>query len=197
MSGNQNPFATQWRQFAAETKDHGLSVLHSDGLYRHLRMKRPGTGIWHWDVITWPGRLCIVGDIGDGLVFSREDDMIDFFRTSLRSGRYSDGAPQISISYWAEKLSRGAKDVKSYSDARFLGIVRNALDESGATEAERAEFIAGAESVSMYEHDAREWLQEERRAFGDGTWEWDLTDWDHHFILSCYAIAATVKAVSA
>ncbi len=192
-----NPYASQWSQFSRATTEHALTTLHADGLYRHYRMARPGTGIWHWDVITWPGHLCIDGDIGDGLVFSREPDMIEFFAAGLRYGKYPDGAPQISVEYWAEKLSRGAKSVKAYSSDRFLARVRESLVDSGATDAEVAEFVRSAEYVAEYEHDAREWLDGERRALGHGTSEWDLTDWDHHFLLSCYAIATTVRAVTA
>ena len=192
-----NPYARQWAQFKGETANHGLTVLHSDGLYRHLRMSAPGTGIWHWDVITWPGHLAIDGDIGLGLIFSRDIDMIEFFAAGLRHATYDDGAPQISIGYWAEKLSRGAESVKKYSPDLFMEYVRTTLDEGATRASERAELLASAEAASECEQDAREWLQEERRAVGDDAyWEWGLKDWDHHFLLACYAIATTVRAVS-
>lgn len=189
-----NPHATQWAQFKASTIGHELHTFHDDGLYRHLRVAAPGTSIWHWDIITWPGHLCIDGDIGDGLVFSRDPDMIDFFAKGLRS-TFSDGAPWIDVRYWAEKLSRGSKSVKTYSPEVFLRHVGEALTDRDATPAETQEFMAAAEYVAEHEYDAREWLEAERRAVGD-TWEWDLTDWDHHFLLSCYAIADTVKRVT-
>lgn len=192
-----NPFANVWRQFEEATRQHELATLHSDGLYRHYRMKKPGTGIWHWDIITWPDHLCIDGDIGGGLVFSRDPDMIEFFRSGLRYGMYSDGAPMFAIGYWAEKLSRGPKSVRTYSPDVFMRQVNEALIVGPAGSTEVLELSEVAKSVAEFEHEAREWLDQERRAVGYDTWEWDLTDWDHHFILSCYAIAATVKAVPA
>lgn len=191
---NVNPYAAQWEQFKASTPDHELHILHNDGLYRHLRMKAPTTSIWHWDVITWPGHLCIDGDIGDGHVFSREPDMIDFFAMGIQS-KHSDGSPWIDVRYWAEKLSRGANTVKTYSGEAFLTHVRESLADRDLGPADIRRLLDDAEEVADYEHDAREWLNDRPSLMGTDTWEWDLTDWDHHFLLSCYAIAHTVERI--
>src|SRR5690348_12248442 len=79
-------------QFADNTAEHELTILHGDGLYRHIRMQKPGTGMYHYDLVTWPGYLAISGDL-DSYVFSRVRDMFTFFR-----GR------GINPSYWAEKV---------------------------------------------------------------------------------------------
>jgi hypothetical protein len=34
----QNPYAQAYAGFREQTANHELSVLHDDGLYRHLRM---------------------------------------------------------------------------------------------------------------------------------------------------------------
>ena len=57
-------YPEQYRHLLEHTDKHELHVLHSDGLYRHLRFQAPGTGMWHWDLVTWPGSLAIRGDIG-------------------------------------------------------------------------------------------------------------------------------------
>lgn len=80
--------------FASETAGHELTVLHDDGLYRHLRIAAPGTGIWSWELITWPGYLTITGDIGAGFTFRADNDMAPWFLASQRP----------NLRYWAEKL---------------------------------------------------------------------------------------------
>ena len=41
-----------------------MIVLRDDGVYRHIRFKKPGTGCMHFDLVTWPGYLCYSGDMG-------------------------------------------------------------------------------------------------------------------------------------
>lgn len=82
------------RNFNGNTAEHVMSVLHDDGLYRHLRFSKPGTSIYRFDLITWPGYLTITGDLGT-YTFARLEDMLDFFTGYINSG------------YWAEKLKNG------------------------------------------------------------------------------------------
>ncbi len=65
--------------FALNTADHELTTLHDDGIYRHILMSKPGTGLYRYELITWPGHLAISGDL-DSYVFARVDDMFTFFR---------------------------------------------------------------------------------------------------------------------
>lgn len=78
MTKPTNPYAQAYSDFLSETAEHQLVMLHGDGLYRHPRIQKPGTCMWSWDITTWPGRLAISGDIADGFVFTRLEDMIDF-----------------------------------------------------------------------------------------------------------------------
>ena len=41
--------------FAEDVAEHELTVRRDDGLYRHLRFQKPGTWIYGFDLITWPG----------------------------------------------------------------------------------------------------------------------------------------------
>jgi hypothetical protein len=97
-------------RFKADTAKHELTVLHEDGLYRHLRLQQPGTGHHWFDLITWPGSLAIKGDMGS-YTFSRDRDMLDFFRRSAYNG-----GPNLS--YWAEKLDAAdaQSGVRAYSE---------------------------------------------------------------------------------
>lgn len=80
--------------FNTHTAEHVMTVLRDDGLYRHLRFGKPGTGMYQFDLVTWPGYLAITGDIGT-YTFSRLPDMFDFFTGYINHG------------YWAEKLKNG------------------------------------------------------------------------------------------
>lgn len=89
-------------RFAKDTAAHLMTVLHDDGLYRHLRFRnhvlcndaenRPGTSAYWFDLVTWPGALTINGDCGT-FTFSRLDDMFEFFRGSY-----------VNPQYWDEKV---------------------------------------------------------------------------------------------
>ena len=69
---------------------HEMTVLHDDGLYRHLRFTamhlcndaewRTTNGFYWFDLATWPGTLTINGDCGT-YTFSRTTDMFEFFRS--------------------------------------------------------------------------------------------------------------------
>ena len=193
-----NPHAAQWMQFEACTTEHQLTVVHDDGLYRHLRMAKPGTGIWSWNVVTWPWHLYVGGDIGQGYVFSREEDMIGFFQIGAFRDYYGDGSPSINPQYWAEKLDRACIDsAESYDRERFTVLVREHIADAllcGEMDRERAkELRLEIPDVADFEETAREWLGSHPDEFPD-SWEWHLKGWDHHYLLACYAVATTVPA---
>lgn len=62
-------------------------ILKDDGLYRHIKFGPH-------QITTWPGYLCVTGDMGT-YVFSRLQDMFEFFRLSKNL--------DIDYRYWAEK----------------------------------------------------------------------------------------------
>lgn len=80
-----------------------MNVLHSEGIYRHIKFKQPGNSNLWFDLVTWPGCLTIQGDMGTW-TFSRVEDMFTFFREDA-------GKPlsdrSINPSYWSEKLQHG------------------------------------------------------------------------------------------
>ncbi len=75
-----------------DVKHHRMRVLHDDGLYRDLAFGRTGDIHQSFRLTTWPGYLCISGDMGC-YVFSRTDDMFNFFR-----------GDRINLKYWSEKV---------------------------------------------------------------------------------------------
>ena len=81
-------------RFPGDVAEHEMTIMLNDGVYRHIRFKKPGTMMYYFDLTTWPGFLAITGDMGS-YVFSRLRDMFEFF--GIRTG-YG-----IDYRYWAEK----------------------------------------------------------------------------------------------
>lgn len=84
--------AQMTERFKQATAEHEVTICDERGLYRHLRCQKPETWVYGFDIVTWPGYLAYVGDVGD-FVFSRVRDMFEFFRG------YSPNPD-----YWSEKL---------------------------------------------------------------------------------------------
>ena len=74
-----------------DDRDYKMKVFKDDGLYRHLRFKNGDSMNGYFDVTTWPGYLCFSGDMGC-FVFSRIEDMVEFFADGETPG------------YWSEKV---------------------------------------------------------------------------------------------
>lgn len=81
-------------EFQSQVQEHKMEVLAKDGVNRTVRFAKPGTSINHFYVTTWPGHICISGDMGT-YVFARIQDMAQFFDSTG------------SISYYTEKLQAG------------------------------------------------------------------------------------------
>jgi hypothetical protein len=152
----ENPYADTYANFLEQTKDHVLTVITDDGMNRRMRVDNPGFGYWSWNVITWPGYLATYGDIADGFMFTREEDMIGFFDRRDHRAYYSDGAPSIDFRYWAEKLRGPARDsgIREYSGRKFLSQVESVLaenDELGdEAEAEHQKLVAVTKRVCAF-----------------------------------------------
>ncbi|MDV6267045.1 hypothetical protein [Rhodococcus globerulus] len=193
--------------FDAETTEHELTILHDDGLYRHVKCAAPGTNIWRFDLVTWPGHLAVSGDLGS-YTFSRLPDMFEFF----------EGDRGINPSYWAQKVVAGKERTTEYSpDLARQHVIerfwedRLQRDEPNAPlwRAIRQEVISRLGDDEREAHDAicnfeyraprpsvgksldfRPERISRRHAdyrFTDA-WEWDLRDHDSQFILICHAI---------
>jgi hypothetical protein len=112
----------QFARFNSEIKDHAVTVLRDDGLYRHLRCAKRGTYCGSFDIITWPGHLCYAGDMGC-YVFTRLKDMFEFFR-----GRET---AVIDRGYLAEKAVADDRHggIREYSEELFRAAVKLRFDE--------------------------------------------------------------------
>lgn len=112
-------------QFLSDVKDHAITILKDDGVYRHINYAKPGTINMSFQITTWPGYLCISGDMGC-YTFSRTNDMFNFF-----------GGDDLGInpSYWQEKVQAGASYsgasaiCKEYSPEKFKSAVKECAND--------------------------------------------------------------------
>jgi hypothetical protein len=85
-------------QFARDVAKHRMKIVRDDGIHRHLLCRADDNSDYWFEVITWPHRLCITGDMGTW-VFARLEDMFEFFRVDRTHGRC-----EINPDYWEEKI---------------------------------------------------------------------------------------------
>lgn len=208
--------------FLKDIAKHEMKVLKDNGVYRHLRFSS-GSFNQQFDIVTYPWHLVLSGDMGC-YVFSRLDDMFEFFRSRPRDNE----GIYINAGYWGEKLEAVARhtgyhkynpelareNVKkrvdewieeaelSKEDAQEL---RDHLDEEinydeGMHEAYR--------TIGGFSHKVGEesWLTRDRRSrllddppdfktfYFQDIHEWRWEDYTYHYIWCCYAIAYAVKS---
>lgn len=192
--------------FDKMTTEHELTVLHDDGVYRHLKFAAQGTSIWRFDLVTWPGHLAVSGDLSS-YTFSRTHDMLQFFEI----GR------GINPHYWSEKVIAGQDRVREYSPevARQFVIEqfwedRMQRDEPNAPlwRAIREDVLPNLHNedearIALHNFEYREpepprthsvdFKPEQirrRSATYDfsNSWEWDIRDYHPQFLLICHAI---------
>jgi hypothetical protein len=87
-------------RFLKDIKNHTMEIIRDEKLYRHISFTRNGSSVYRFDLITWPGHLCITGDCGT-YVFRRLTDMFEFFRAE---GSRTTKKLAIKPYYWGEKL---------------------------------------------------------------------------------------------
>jgi hypothetical protein len=204
--------STNWKcseaDFLANVKDHQMTILADDGIYRHIRFAQPGTRNRQFDLVTWPGYLSYSGDMGD-YTFSRLRDMFQFFRTD--SGHLNPGTTLgINLGYWAEKVQSVDKrhSVHCFDSERFEEVIREQRLE-WIKEAAREQLLDKDERRELWEaiedevldraHDSEQEAISAACDFGHGAggrtysfddfWEHNLNAFAGHYVWCCYAIA--------
>jgi hypothetical protein len=194
---------TDLAQFLKDIERHEMHVYRDDGLYRHVRFKRPGTSCMHFDLVTWPGYLAYSGDMGC-FVFSRLDDMFQFFRRNNDSYR-------IDFRYWAEKVQGQDKGdgLREFDPAAFKRAIteqrRHLFLQHGLqmTPGQRADFWGdlGRLKDAADEGEARSVtaVQDWYFPLGGKHIHIDTSDfpscrqYTHRFIWCCYALAWAIR----
>lgn len=188
-----------YETFRENTQKHELTVIHDVDGYQHLRFAEPGTGMYRFDLIVWPGHLTIVGDIGAGFTFrSPGDNMLSFFGTTRGRG-------YIKPRYWSEKLV-GASHMKieEFSPKRFAGqLIEHAEQRAERLSIENASKLNMAvdsylrtDPPQSYEDFESFWStfryndqNGDSHSFSDA-YEWSVSDFTFTYAMACHAILA-------
>lgn len=204
--------------FADDVAEHRLIIRLDQGLHRHLVFEQREHA-WNnrFELITAPSSLTITGDRG-AHTFRRMADMFQFFRQNGNNHRinpsywaeklpdsgcsvkvYSEDTLKANVEMylkdWADEYEdrhgQWQLDFRHWKTVPFAKGYRPAPKEP-KTIGELRELIADyeADGKLMYEDGARELLGElEQLGAVSDTWEWDLRDWDYHFLWCLHAIA--------
>jgi hypothetical protein len=187
-------------RFARETADHKMTVLHDDGLYRHLRFmsermvvpwRNPQRSSMYWfELITVPGSLIFRGD-GESFVFARIDDMFEFFRSPVRGP-----VVRINPDYWAGKVTSSRDRIQRYDHELFETRVKEAFVDAarhggvpaGTGRALREQVLDEAVYCDeRYNRDLLYHFEHDGFRFHD-TDEWDFQDYDWWFLWALHGI---------
>lgn len=207
-------------RFRSDTEDHRLTILHDDGIYRHLRFRAEASNFYWYDLITWPGTLTFHGDMGT-FTFSRTEDMLEFFRS--KKGWPVDDQHRINPGYWAEKTPNGGRSCQAYDlDTMTRNIWENVNDllehatwpDSVAQELREQIQTELIDELADHEDTDRALVDEFRFEHVDevpgiltaepvyryefrDTCEWDTTAWTFHFLWACHAIVTGIEQYDA
>lgn len=116
-----NVYPCSQEQFLKDVKDHKIDIVLDQGLHRHINFSRDGSYCYSFSIVTWPGYLCISGDMG-AYVFTRIDDMFGFFKDE------NSEELKINTRYWSEKCETKGS-IKEFSVDSFRENVQEYIDE--------------------------------------------------------------------
>ncbi len=184
-------------QFLNDVKNHQISIEKDDGVHRHIMFKQSDRCTYWFDLITWPGYLCISGDCGT-YVFSRTNDMFRFFRSE-------NGKLSINPRYWGEKLNSISRfgGFLKFDQEEFENLVKEHFESYMVTrindESQKGELWKEIEDEVLYnsdeEHRAYQAVNDFSYEIGEHTFEFsDFFDgggtenYSQQFIWNLYAI---------
>jgi hypothetical protein len=196
-------------RFLRDVAEHKMEIIREDDVNRHVRFKKPGSSAYYFDLITWPGALCITGDMGT-YVIQRTHDMFEFFRTDRQYARPDKPLP-INLSYWSEKLEatdcngRRGGSATEFDPDKFRWVINEfrvgwmrRLREMGASKEDRRElWEAVDDEVLCYDEDQHCSLSAAygfSRRVGGKAWQFDdlfecnFERYTFHFTWICYAL---------
>lgn len=129
-------------RFLEDTREHQISIEKDDGVHRFVRFRRAEHSNYWFDLITWPGNLCISGDCGT-YVFSREHDMFGFFKMDDNDFNKKKGVLlNINPHYWGEKLQSIGTNAgyRKFDEDQFSAEIKKYFDEYMSPKIEDEEF---------------------------------------------------------
>ena len=191
------------KSFLANVANHELTILRDDGLYRHLQFKQPNSGICRFEILTFPGHLVYVGDMGS-YTSQRLEDMFEFFHVSPLAGR-----PQLHINtgYWGEKVRATDRNegLATFSEEKFTRVIRELRrtwireNAKRTTPAQRRELwddieetILKADPTRMLDKamEFNSFVNDDVGSFYfQDLWDYNFNEPSGRFVWCCYAIA--------
>ena len=109
--------------------EHAIETQLNDGVFRHFRCAKPGTGSYAFNITTFPGRLVVTGDIGT-LVVERVRDMFEWAPNAVES-----------IDYFAQKVP-SCMPTREWDDAIAQAWLDEEISEATGDRLESLEMIA-------------------------------------------------------
>ena len=187
-------------EFPANVAQHQMTVEQSNGVHRCLLFKQPSTANRYFRVITYPGALCISGDMGT-FVFSRLHDMFEFFRKD-REG--------INPQYWSGKLvGIDRNDFKRFDADKFKAKVVECFnswtEDRDLTHERVTELRLELEHEVLScahdgEHEAIRAMMEfeiDRECPFSEFYEYNCDSYTYHFLWCCHAIVWAIQQFDA
>jgi len=174
-------------RFLKDVSSHELKIIKDDGVYRHIRLGRPGSSFMFFDIVTWPGNLAYTGDMGT-YTFSRVPDMFTFFRDSNEDWGINPG-------YWSEKVQSADRDgIKEFSWDLFEQNVLSYCETD-----EQKEFMK--DELKYVEHDDygacafyREFDNDNEAGVDlSDFWESDNEEYTFRFLWCCHALVWAIQ----
>lgn len=178
--------------FLDDVKNLSIRIMRDDGFNRHISFTNNGSSVYRFDLVTWPGFLCIAGDCGT-YVFRRVEDMFTFFR-----------GKEINQEYWGGKLESIDRTggYKEFVDHLFVEAVKEDFEQwEFESEKQKQKVWGDLESEVLTrleegEHPARQaasdYISDYNHEFTD-FWEHSLTEYTFHYTWCLRAIVHGIK----
>jgi hypothetical protein len=186
-------------RFLEDVKNHKMTVKLDKELHRDLVFS-DGSSINYFRLVTWPGYLCICGDMGT-YVFSRTKDMFEFFNHGQKNNL------SINPGYWHEKMQSDSRfaGAKTFNADEMETAVRKIVDEEWefSNDEERNEvledldfevfhFFADGHAEAVLCNAVCQYRSPAGHVFQD-FWEYSFRDYTPQFIWCLYAIVYGIK----
>jgi len=173
-----------------------MKIKMENGVYRHVYFGDPKTGNMSFSLVTWPGFLCMSGDMGE-FVFERLDDMFHFFRAGTEYRKSQ--KVWVNAGYWGEKLRAGSSPKEDFDRDTFVrSMIRDFRESFPPGEPGRWETweelkdelkwtdMESIEQVLQFAYDFRDW---KGNKLFDVPYEWSSTVENSRFLWACHAIS--------
>jgi hypothetical protein len=182
-----------FEDFTKDVASHVITIVKDEGAHRHIVCAKPGTRVYRFEIVTFPGYLVYVGDMGS-YTFWRTEDMFTFFRGK-------DG--EINPGYWGEKLEAVGRcsGREEFSLDKFReNVLSDARSSLGLNDDDElpTRVTEELQTVVCYDNEpecmiaARDFQSE----FGvnlSGYWEYNNKVFTVRFLWCCYAIVWAIN----